>query len=194
MDNDVGGSAAGQGTEILTLDLVAVSPTTAGPITFLSTDVVGGTTTTDIQMDASAMVDQVNVTGATVEIPTPKPVLVEDGQQSETPTQNAAMGEQQTSSAAEVIQDAPEVRSGDSNSSSVEQPAEQNETSQSIVVSDVTSETYDAADTADNMESEQNGQRETVNSSNALILPVIFIVLAVLMVAIVVIFFRKRKK
>ena len=34
------------------------------------------------------------------------------------------------------------------------------------------------------MESEENGQRETVNSSNALILPVIFIVLAVLMVAI----------
>ena len=194
MDNDVGGSAAGQGTEILTLDLVAVSPTTAGPITFLSTDVVGGTTTTDIQMDASAMVDQVNVTGATVEIPTPKPVLVEDGQQSETPAQNTVTDEQQTSSAAEVIQDAPEVRSGDSNSSSVEQSAEQNKTSQSIVVSDVTSETYDAADTADNMESEQNGQRETVNSSNALILPVIFIVLAVLMVAIVVIFFRKRKK
>lgn len=194
MDNDVGGSAAGQGTEILTLDLVAVSPTAAEPVTFLSTDVVGGTTTTDIQMDASATADQVNVTGVTVEIPTSEPVLVEDGQQSETPAQNAAMDEQPTSPAAEVIQDAPEVRSGDSNSSSVEQPAEQNETSQSLVVSGVTSETYDAADTADNMESEENGQRETVNSSNALILPVIFIVLAVLMVAIGVIFFCKRKK
>ena len=104
------------------------------------------------------------------------------------------MDEQPTSPAAEVIQDAPGVRSGDSNSSSVEQPAEQNETSQSLVVSGVTSETYDAADTADNMESEENGQRETVNSSNALILPVIFIVLAVLMVAIGVISFCKRKK
>ena len=79
MDNDVGGSAAGQGTEILTLDLVAVSPTAAEPVTFLSTDVVGGTTTTDIQMDASATADQVNVTGVTVEIPTSEPVLVEDG-------------------------------------------------------------------------------------------------------------------
>lgn len=194
MDNDAGGSAAGQGTEILTLDLVAVSPTAAEPVTFLSTDVVGGTTTTDIQMDASATADQVNVTGVTVEIPTPEPVLVEDGQQSETPAQNAAMDEQPTSPAAEVIQDAPGVRSGDSNSSSVEQPAEQNETSQSLVVSGATSETYDAADTADNMESEENGQRETVNSSNALILPVIFIVLAVLMVAIGVISFCKRKK
>ena len=193
MDNDVGGSAAGQGTEILTLDLVAVSPTAAEPVTFLSTDVVGGTTTTDIQMDASATADQVNVTGATVEIPTSEPVLVEDGQQSETPAQNAAMDEQPTSPAAEVIQDAPGVRS-DSNSSSVEQPAEQNETSQSLVVSGVTSETYDAADTADNMESEENGQRETVNSSNALILPVIFIALAVFMVEIVVISFCKRKK
>lgn len=100
MDNDVGGSAAGQGTEILTLDLVAVSPTAAEPITFLSTDVVGGTTTTDIQMDASATADQVNVTGVTVEIPTSEPVLVEDGQQSETPAQNAAMDEQPTSPAA----------------------------------------------------------------------------------------------
>ena len=60
-------------------------------------------------------VDQVNVTGATVEIPTPEPVLVEDGQQSETPTQNAVTDEQQTNSAAEVIQDTPEVRSDDSN-------------------------------------------------------------------------------
>lgn len=194
MDNDVGGSAAGQGTEILTLGLVAVSPTTAEPITFLSTDVVGGTTTTDIQMDASAMVDQVNVTGATVEIPTPKPVLVEDGQQSETPAQNAVTDEQQTNSAAEVIQDTPEVRSDDSNNSSLEQSDEQNKTSQSDVVSNAASETYDAADSADKVESEQNDQRETVKSSNALILPVIFIVLVVLMAAIVMIFFRKRKK
>ena len=52
----------------------------------------------------------------------------------------------------------------------------------------------DAADTAENMESEENGQRETVNSSNALILPVIFIALAVFMVEIVVISFCKRKK
>lgn len=86
MDNDVGGSAARQGAELMEIRLTAVSPVSGQPLNCLQTDVVGGTRTTDIQMAASLEMDSVTAKGEEVVTEAPQPIFVEEGKTVETET------------------------------------------------------------------------------------------------------------
>ena len=82
----MGGSAAGEGAELMEIRVTAVSPVSGQPLNCLQTDVVGGTRTTDIQMDASLEMDSVTAQGEEVVTEAPQPIFVEEGKTVETET------------------------------------------------------------------------------------------------------------